>query len=363
VTTASGPTFGVFGALAAFPRRIAARAVEGSGGRLQRGVTRQTTHLVIGRRLLAAPERSVASRLDAQRAAGRRLLSENAFLRWLGLLEAPGRGELTTQTLIDRSRLAARDLDLLAAFDAFEHDAPPWSFRDLILAKKYAGLIAAGANWAAIARSVHHAGPVVSLTAKALQVGTGPAIYIRDGDALSELDGQLLLDLPDDDVDAEAMFFAAEAAEAAEETGRPAEAADLYRRCLDLDPGDAIAAFNRANCLRVLGRLEEAELDYCRALQRDPGLVEAWFNLAGVLTERGRTDAARRQLRQALARDPDYADAIFNLARLEFEAGDLDEASRQWRRYLELDAGSDWARLAERGLQLIALQGAQGRAG
>jgi tetratricopeptide (TPR) repeat protein len=144
------------------------------------------------------------------------------------------------------------------------------------------------------------------------------------------------------------------AAEAAEETGRPAEAADLYRRCLDLDPGDAIAAFNRANCLRVLGRLEEAELDYCRALQRDPGLVEAWFNLAGVLAERGRTDAARRQLRQAIARDPDYADAIFNLARLEFEAGDLDEASRRMaalsrtRRRLRLGAAGGTGPAAHR---------------
>jgi tetratricopeptide (TPR) repeat protein len=360
VTTEDGPIFGILGGLAAFPRRIAARAVERSGGRLQRGVTRQTTHLVIGRRLLAGPEQTVASRLEAQRAADRRLLSENAFLRWLGLLDAPVPGALTTQTLIDQSRLGACDLELLAAFDAFEHDAPPWSFRDLILAKKYAGLIAAGAGWAAIARSVHQAGPAVSLTAKSLQVGTGTAIYIRDGDALSELDGQLLLDLACDEVDAEAVFSAAEDAEAA---GLHAEAAGLYRRCLDLDPGDAIAAFNRANCLRVLGRLDEAEQDYCRALQRDPGFVEAWFNLAGVEAERGRPDAARRQLGQAIARDPDYADAIFNLARLDFEAGELEAAGRGWRRYLELDGGSDWARAAERGLRLIALHGARDQAG
>jgi tetratricopeptide (TPR) repeat protein len=360
VTTEVVPTFGILGALAAFPRRIAARAVERSGGRLQRGVTRQTTHVVIGRRLLAAHEQTVASRLEAPRATGRRILSENSFLHWLGLKDAPDPGALTTQTLTDQAHLSPRDLELLAAFDAFEHDAPPWSFRDLILAKKYAGLIAAGATWAAIARSVHHAGPAVSLTAKSLQVGTGPAIYLRDGDTLSELDGQLLLDILGAEDDAEAVFSAAETAEQA---GRPAEAAALYRRCLDLDPGDATAAFNRANCLRGLGRLDEAEQDYCRALQRDPGFVEAWYNLAGLVAERGRPDAARRQLEQAIVRDPDYADAIFNLARLAFEAGDLDAASQGWRRYLELDSGSDWARAAERGLQFIALHGAQGRVG
>jgi hypothetical protein len=46
VTTGSAATFGILGGLAAFPRRIAAREVERIGARLQRGVTRQTTHLV-----------------------------------------------------------------------------------------------------------------------------------------------------------------------------------------------------------------------------------------------------------------------------------------------------------------------------
>lgn len=360
MTAATGPTFGLLGALAAFPRRIAARAVERIGGRLQRGVTRQTTHIVVGRRMLASSEQAVAQTLAAHRDAGRRLLSENAFLRCLGLLDEPCPGELGTRTLMERSRLAAHDLDLLAAFDAFEHDGPPWSFRDLTLAKKYAGLIAAGAGWSAIARSIHRAGPAVSLTATALEVGTGPAIYMRDGDALSELDGQLLLDHLDADGDAEAVFADAEAAE---EAGRHAEAADLYRRCLGLDPNDAIAAFNRANCLRALGRHAEAEGEYCRALKRDPAFVEAWFNLAGLTAERGRPETARRHLGQAIACDPDYADAIFNLARLDFELGDMDGAGRGWRRYLELDATSDWARAARRGLQLIALQRGRNRAG
>ncbi len=42
----------------------------------------------------------------------------------------------------------------------------------MILAKKYAGLVAGGASWSAIARSVHQIGPVGSLTAMTLQAGT-----------------------------------------------------------------------------------------------------------------------------------------------------------------------------------------------
>ena len=82
-----------------------------------------------------------------------------------------------------------------------------------------------------------------------------------------------------------------------------------YQRCLAIDPGDAVAAFNRANCLRAAGRQIEAAHDYARAIKLDPGFVEAWFNLAGLMTDRGRIDSARRHLQKAIALDPDYADA------------------------------------------------------
>ena len=118
--------------------------------------------MVFGRTLLDkrsdARDRGAGRRPSARPA--RTLLSENGFLRLLGLCQAPERSALTRQSLLDQSGLAPRDFDLLALFDAFEHDAEPFSFRDLILARKYAGLIAGGASWGAIARSVHRSGPV-----------------------------------------------------------------------------------------------------------------------------------------------------------------------------------------------------------
>ncbi|TIP55436.1 MAG: tetratricopeptide repeat protein, partial [Mesorhizobium sp.] len=259
-------------------------------------------------------------------------------------------------SLLDQSRLAAFDLDLLSLFDAFEHDCEPYSFRDLILARKYAGLVAGGASWGAIARSVHRCGPVASLTAKSLNVGSqhgrADQIYLEGGQ--SELDGQLLFDLgsPDDET-LEELFADAEAAEEAE---HHEQAAALYQRCLAIDPTDAIAAFNRANCLRAAGRAAEAAHDYARAIKLDPGFVEAWFNLAGLMSDEGRDASARRHLQKAIALDQNYADAVFNLARLEFDAGNLAEARRNWSRYLELDASSEWARMAARGIQFIDLQ-------
>ena len=42
-----GATFGIVGALSAFPRRLAARAVATKGGQLRRGVTRKTSRLIM----------------------------------------------------------------------------------------------------------------------------------------------------------------------------------------------------------------------------------------------------------------------------------------------------------------------------
>jgi len=360
----AGAVFGTIGALAAFPLRLAAREVERQHGQLRRGITRRTTHVVFGRTLLAKAgltkngDAGIEHRVTAERAAGRVLISENGFLRLLGLMKAPEASSLSRQSLIEQSRLLGADLDLLSLFDAFEHDCEPYSFRDLILARKYAGLVAGGATWGAIARSVHRSGPVASLTAKSLNVGSQhgrpDAIYLEGGQ--SELDGQLLFDLgaaAQGDDTLEDLFAEAEAAE---EGGDHEGAAALYQRCLAIDPSDAIAAFNRANCLRAGGHAADAAHDYARAIKLDPAFVEAWFNLAGLMSEQGRDASARRHLQRAIALDRSYADPVFNLARLEFDAGNLPEARRLWVRYLELDAESEWAGVAAKGVQFVDMQ-------
>lgn len=360
-----GAVFGTIGALAAFPLRLAAREVERRHGQLRRGVTRRSSHVVFGRTLLAkagmakAGDAEIERRISAERAAGRVLISENGFLRLLGLMKAPEASSLSRQSLIDQSKLSGTDLDLLSLFDAFEHDSEPYSFRDLILARKYAGLVAGGASWGAIARSVHRSGPVASLTAKSLNVGSQhgrpDAIYLEGGQ--SELDGQLLFDLGSasaaGDDTLEDLFTEAESAE---EEGRHDDAAALYQRCMAIDPSDSIAAFNRANCLRGAGRVADAAHDYARAIKLDPAFVEAWFNLAGLMSDEGKIASARRHLQKAITLDKSYADPVFNLARLEFDAGNLAEARRNWVRYLELDADSEWARTAQKGIQFVDLQ-------
>jgi tetratricopeptide (TPR) repeat protein len=363
VTPASGKCFAVIGALTAFPRRLTAREVERQQGRLRSGVTRRTTHIVIGRKLLTrSSDAEIETRLDGLRNTPCHLLSENGFLRLLGLRQVIEGAAITRASLLDQARLAERDLVLLSLFDAFEHDQEPYSFRDLILAKKYAGLIAGGASWAAIVRSIHRSpGAIGALTALSLEAEGGEAIYARVGEQLSELDGQMLLPIaPSTDAEFEQLF---ESAEEAEAEGRFADAAALYERCLSLDPKDPDAAYNRANCLVATGRPDDARSSFLHAIKLDPGFVEAWFNLADLLKARGQPDAARKHLEKAIAIDAGYADAIYNLAALEFDAGRLAEAKGLWTRYLELDASSEWARNATRGIHYIDLHLAQRNAG
>jgi tetratricopeptide (TPR) repeat protein len=347
------PTLGIVGALRAFPQRLAAKAVATRGGRLRRGITRQTQRVVLGRKLLdKASEADIEARIDALQDAGIKLISENGFLRWLHLLETPERSAMTRQSLLDQSKLDGDTLDRLALFDAFEHDSEPFSFRDVILAKKYAGLVAGGAGWSAVARSVHRSGPVASLTALSLHPGGAQKIYAAEGDRKRELDGQGLLGLEPADDDSEQYFTLAEQAE---DSQLFAEATVLYARCLALDPSDSVAAYNRANCFRALGESDEAGAAYALAIKIDPSFVEAWFNYAALLKDEGKIETARKHLSRAIAIDPDYADAVYNLATLEFDSKNLGEARRWWSRYLELDTDSEWARTATRGIAYIDL--------
>lgn len=355
-----GASVGLVGALSGFSRRRVGKEVSARGGTFHRSVTRGTTIVVFGRRLLARERGpAIAARIAAARAPGRRLLSEAGFLRRLAGAAPQDPGVLSRGELIAQSGLRADALDALALFDAFSRDHAPFSFRDLILARKYAGLMASGAGWGAIVRSVHRVGPATSLTAAALRVDLG-LVYAEHGGRLAELDGQLLLGLEAPPEDEDDSFDEAEAAEAA---GNFAGAAALYARALAADPSDAVAAFNRANCLARMGRSAEAEADYARALNLDPRFVEAWFNLANVARDRGRGDLARSHLARALVIDPSYADAVYNLAALEFDAGDLAAAAVMWERYLTLDGDSEWSRSAERGLRYVALATARGTTG
>ena len=119
------------------------------------------------------------------------------------------------------------------------------------------------------------------------------------------------------------------------------EAAALYARCLALDPADAVAAFNRANCLRAAGRQRRRSTTISRAIKLDRGFVEAWFNLAGLMAERGRAASARRHLADAPSPSTRTTPTRSSTSpRWRSRPATSPRRGGWWQRYLELDSDS-----------------------
>ena len=131
------------------------------------------------------------------------------------------------------------------------------------------------------------------------------------------------------------------------------DAIDAYRRVVAIDPTYAAAWNNLGLLLHRMGRYDEARDAYEAALAQDATCCEAVYNLGSLAEDRGELDEAVRCYRQALSLSPDYGDAHFNLAGALARSGRADEAVEHWQRYLELDAGSPWARIARAHLEVL----------
>ncbi len=350
----AGRTVVFVGRLLAVTRRQAERAVAAQGGQVRRGLTRRTDLLVVGRALAeGAPLEPLEDKLARADRLGVTCLGEGAFLVAAGLAR-PAPAEARPLSLADLQKQTGLDapvLRLLALFDVIAPQDGRCRFRDLIAAREVARLLKEGSALGDILRG---AAALTRLCdaglwgARLVRLGPG-GLGLRLGEAMAELDGQLLLPLGEGEPDLDALFEEAESAEAA---GDLAAAERLYARCIAASPDDPTIQYNLANVLRGAGRLPEAELRYRLATQLDPRFAEAWYNLAHVLADRGRAAEAERCLEQAVAGDPGFGDALYNLAQLRFERDDFAGAMEAWERYLAGDRDSAWARRAKAGLAL-----------
>ena len=347
----------LIGRFAAVPNHVVAAEIERHGGIMRRGLPPRTAIVAVGRRSLTqlADGRLHAKLIRADQ-IGAQCLSENAMLRALALL--PGHpadpGALPLDELPDRAGLDRAAVRVLALYDVIQPCDGACTFRDLIAAREVARLLGEGVGLAEIIRSADRLGradvddsPLARLKLVRDEHGR---LARRVGVALAELDGQLRLSLPHADNPSVDEVF--DAAEEAEQAGDLASAAELYRRCVSMDPYDPIAPFNLANVLREQGEAGPARLFLELALAIDPEFADAWYNLALLQETAGDKRAAQTSLERAIAADPDYADPVYNLAKLHFERGGFAEASRLWQRYLALDPDSDWSRRARSGLTL-----------
>jgi tetratricopeptide (TPR) repeat protein len=118
--------------------------------------------------------------------------------------------------------------------------------------------------------------------------------------------------------------------------GRPAEAAEQFRRAAELKPGLALLRLNLAGALRDSGRLDEA-LEACeRGISLAPRDAAAHRLLGLVLRGLGRDDEALASFERALHIDPADAESHHAAAHVRAKRGEAAAAEAGYRRALEL---------------------------
>ena len=307
--------------------------------------------LVFGRTLLEqAGEAEIEARFDAERAGRARCCSaRTASCACSACSSRRRRRRLTGQSLLDQSRLDAARFRPAVAVRRLRARR-----RALFLPRPDPGqeICRADRRRRQLGRDRAVGPPLrpgrLADRAVAACRAARQTIYARlRRQVCSELDGQLLLALERaDDAEARRALRARRGRRgggALRRGGRALPALPRHR------PGDAVAAFNRANCLRAAGRLRRGGARLCPRDQARSGLRRGLVQPRRPAAERGQhrrgapASAARRSRSTPTMPTPSTIWPRSNI-----DAGNLAEARRWWVRYLELDQTSDWAQRARR---------------
>ncbi len=153
---------------------------------------------------------------------------------------------------------------------------------------------------------------------------------------------------------------------ALERGGKRAEAEQVYRETLALDPNLPVVHNALGALLFQQGAVEEASLHFRRALEIDPEIPAPHANLALILTQQGNLPEAVEHCRQLLRIEPDGAEAVWimeqvcrqtgyrnlefldTLAKAYAGAGQSDKAVATAGRALQLAEGEGDRAFAER---------------
>jgi tetratricopeptide (TPR) repeat protein len=119
-------------------------------------------------------------------------------------------------------------------------------------------------------------------------------------------------------------------------------------------PSAAEAAFNRAVGLQHEGRWPEAADAWRKFLELEPSHAGAHANLGAVLSRLGRYDEAVKSYDDALRLNPRLTEALFNLGVAHYRAGQFAKATEALNRYLA-DRPESWQARQMLGLALIEL--------
>jgi len=118
--------------------------------------------------------------------------------------------------------------------------------------------------------------------------------------------------------------------------GHPSQAAEAYRKALQLRPGYAEAWNNLGVIFDDCAEVEQAINAFSEAIRLRPGFGEAHCNLGRVLRVAGRYPQSEQSLKQAMQYAPERAGEVhFELGNTMHAAGQLDAARAEYEKAIE----------------------------
>ena len=112
-------------------------------------------------------------------------------------------------------------------------------------------------------------------------------------------------------------------AHAFHQSGQLAEAVDLYRQVLNIEPTHTDTMCNLGSLMAAIGAVDDAETLYRAALELSPDDVAILVNLGNLLQVRGTREQAMVCYQRALNLDPDLAAVHVNLGKLLLDSGQV----------------------------------------
>lgn len=220
-----------------------------------------------------------------------------------------------------------------------------FAFQDLSIIRQADAELAGGASFRSVLRSLLAARS--GQLAFDFRLDAAPARVVTLTPKAAPPMAAMLGHVPDQAASqAEQFFLAGSILDNGEAEGQR-EAADAYRRALELDPYLVPALVNLANIHYSRDEAVEAQALYERATAIDPDMFEAHYNLGNIYHDLGRYPEAQAAYREALRLNPAYADAHFYLAVTLEKAGRSAEARPHWKAYQQLAPTGEWVELAK----------------
>lgn len=118
---------------------------------------------------------------------------------------------------------------------------------------------------------------------------------------------------------------------------------DKFKAALQVNPKDTTALLGLGQMFEMASKFPEAADYYRRYLEVSPGNVEVRMSLAGVYFNQQDLNKAEAEIKEVIRRRPNYDFALYNLGVIYAAAQKKNEAIKAWHQVMELSPGSELA--------------------